>query len=326
MQQLPKLSIKLLEELKTSKNLLAYSGGTDSNALFFILREYGIEFDIALVNYQTRDESDAEEKYAKELASTYHKQCFVHTCELSKKNFEHHARAERYTFFEKTIKDNAYDTLLTAHHLNDRLEWFLMQLGRGAGLVELLGMNELELSHGYKTIRPLLYVSKDEILAFLHGNAIKHFIDNSNTDESFKRNHIRAHYASSFINEFKNGVKKSFEYLQEDSQSLIVKDIKQLKNLYILKRDVNDVVNIRGIDKVIKRLGYLLSAAQRQEILKTKDCIISSQIAICFGDDKIYIAPAKKATMDKKFKEVCRIAKIPAKIRPYMYANNIPIL
>ena len=56
-----------LSYLKTRKNLLAFSGGGDSTALFFLLLEQGIPFDIVLVNYQTRPQSDEEEAYAKTL-------------------------------------------------------------------------------------------------------------------------------------------------------------------------------------------------------------------------------------------------------------------
>ena len=89
-----------LKSLRHTKNLLAFSGGGDSTALFFLLLEHKIPFDIAHVNYQTREQSNAEEDYAKELAQTHQKQLFTFTCKLDESNFEHHAREERYTFFE----------------------------------------------------------------------------------------------------------------------------------------------------------------------------------------------------------------------------------
>ncbi len=326
MQQLPKLSSDIIHILKDSKNLLAFSAGSDSSALFFMLQALHVDFDVAIVNYQTREQSFDEETYAKELAAKYNKKCFVHKCSLEANNFEHQARNERYTFFEKTIQQNSYDTLLTAHHLNDKLEWFLMQLARGAGLVEMIGMSENEQRSGYNIIRPLLHVSKADIENFLHVNNIKHYIDNSNRDKKYFRNKIREEYASSFLSEFGSGVKKSFNYLEKDAKLLTSSSVTQIKNLFILEKSKDDLVDIRGIDKAVKKLGYLLSASQREEIIRTKDCIISDKIAICYSEDKIYIAPHISEVMDKKFKESCRLAKIPAKIRPYMYKEKIEVI
>jgi len=320
LQQLPKLSSSVLEELKKGKNLLAFSAGSDSSALFYILKALHVKFDIALVNYQTREQSLEEEKYARELAKEFNKECFVFTCKLEKNNFEHNARQTRYDFFKKIISEYSYSTLLTAHHLNDKLEWFLMQFSRGAGCVELGGMSEIENELEYKTIRPLLHVSKNEITEFLHVNKIKHFIDSSNSDKKYFRNQIREEFSDSFCSKYASGIKKSFSYLEKDAQRLLPQDIEQIKDLYILPRASDDLINIRGIDKVVKRLGVLLSSAMRDEILRTKDCIISSKIAISFNDKKIYICPVVDEVMDKKFKEKCRIEKIPSKIRPYLYS------
>ena len=120
-----------------AKNLLAFSGGVDSSALFFWLMEKNIEFDIAIVNYHTRETSDLEVEYAKKLAKKYNKKIFIKDCFL-KKFSEKKARECRYKFFEEIIKQHNYHTLILAHQLNDRLEWFLMQLSKGAGLPELI--------------------------------------------------------------------------------------------------------------------------------------------------------------------------------------------
>jgi len=319
LQQLPKLSSKILKELQKGQNLLAFSAGSDSSALFFILEALHVNFDIALVNYQTRDQSFEEEDYAKELAKKFHKECFVLKCKLETSNFEHKARETRYNFFQDIINQHSYTTLLSAHHLNDKFEWFLMQLSRGAGCVELSGMSEIEDNETYKTIRPLLNVSKNEITKFLHVNKIKHFIDSSNKEQKHFRNQIRKEFANSFCDKYANGIKKSFAYLSEDAQRLLPKSIEQKEKLYIIEQDKDDLINIRGIDKIVKKLGVLLSYAMREEILRTKDCIVSEKIAICFSEDKIYIAPAVDVVMDKKFKERCRVEKIPPKIRPYLY-------
>lgn len=322
---LPKLHSDCLASLKTTQNLLAFSGGVDSSALFFLLLEEGIAFDVAIVNYNTRAQSAEEVSFAQTLCNTYEKKCFIHSVTLEPANFEHHARNVRYDFFEQIITEHRYTTLLTAHHLNDRLEWFLMQLGRGAGLVEMLGMREFEPKQYYTLVRPLLHVSKSSLLSFLENNGIKYFIDESNESLTYLRNTIRKHHATPLIKTYEEGICKSFAYLEEDVKRLLPTHTKRIQDLFIIDKDSDDLINIRQIDKALKLLGTLISHDTREEIIRTRDCVVGSKIAVCFGKESIFIAPFKETVMDKKFKELCRVAGIPAKIRPYMYEAQINI-
>lgn len=321
--QLPNLHDATLAELKKSINLLAFSGGGDSTALFFLLLEHSIVFDIAIVNYHTRPQSDEEVAYALSLAKHYGKQCFVHDCHLSSVNFEHQARSERYTFFENLIEQHHYTALLTAHHLNDKLEWFLMQLSRGAGLVEMIGIHEREHREGYMLVRPFLHVSKQSLVNFLESKQLMYFHDESNEQTHYLRNHIREAYANAFTSEYALGIAKSFEYLENDALRLLPSKTARIKNLFLIARNKDDLINIRHIDKVLKVLGTLVSKAQREEILRTKICVVGDKMAVCFTEEYIFVAPYCSAVMDKAFKEMCRNAHIPSKIRPYMYQESI---
>ena len=143
--------------IRNQKNLLAFSAGVDSTALFFLLLKQNIPFDIAIVDYNLRVQSKEEISYAKELALKYNKKIFVKDIKLeSDSNFEKTARDIRYKFFEKIISENSYENLITAHQLNDKLEWFMMQLSKGAGLVELIGFNEFEQKETYKIYKTWL--------------------------------------------------------------------------------------------------------------------------------------------------------------------------
>ncbi|NOX16316.1 MAG: tRNA lysidine(34) synthetase TilS [Epsilonproteobacteria bacterium] len=327
MQQLVQLHKPLIDLLQKGKNLLAFSAGVDSSALFFILKTNAIEFDLAMVDYNIRAQSKEEVKYAQKLALKYDKTLYLHSCKLDNSNFEHNARLMRYTFFTSIIDEQGYDNLITAHQLNDKLEWFLMQLGKGSGLVELLGMQEVEIDEKFNKIKPLLHVSKLELQNFLDKNDIEYFFDKSNNSKKYLRNRIRSEYATSFVNEFRDGVKNSFEYLQNDKDILLPNDKINIKKLFILKRNKVDLKNIRQIDKVAKRLGILMSKAQREEIIKTQDCVVGRKISVVFVKDLIYISPFYKAvSMPKKFKELCRVKKIPSKIRPYIYKEDIDFI
>ncbi len=313
-----------LDHLKDTKSLLAFSAGVDSTALFFLLLKENIDFDIAIVNYQIRESSKKELLYAQELSSKYNKKCFIKEVKLDNSNFEHNARVERYQFFEEIISKHHYQNLLTAHQLNDKLEWFLMQLTKGAGVVEILGYEKIEQRENYKLIRPLINKTKEELLEFLDKENIKYFIDKSNFDTKFRRNEFRKEYSDTLIKKYKKGITKSFEYLEEDKNQLFkLNIIQQIKKLTILKTSQHSKENIRAIDKIVKKMGYILSSKQKDEILKQKDIIISNSITISIGDEKIYISPHVIYPMDKKFKEECRAKKIPPKIRAYLKKEQI---
>lgn len=315
----------MLSLLQKGKNLLAFSAGVDSTALFFLLQEERIDFDLAIVNYHHRAQAKEEVRYAHELALKYGKRLFVHEAPLKGPAFEHRARKIRYDFFECIIRSENYQTLITAHQLNDQLEWFLMQLTKGAGLTELLGMQTVMHKEGYQIVRPLLFVPRREILEYLQKRDIRYFLDATNEMTDFRRNYFRLHFASKLLEEFEEGIKKSFRLLTEERKELLgeVWTI-WLKELCILKNLQNPSQNIRHIDKTLKRLGYLISSAQRAEILRTGDSVVGGRFAVCFGGDYIYVAPYLLGTaMPKAFKEWCRRHQIPPKIRPYIYTAGI---
>lgn len=314
--------------LKNQNNLLAFSAGIDSTALFFLLVENNISFDIAIVNYNTRAQSKEELAYAKTLANKYKKEIFIYDVKIeSNSNFEKKARDIRYAFFEEIINSKNYNNLITAHQLNDKLEWFMMQLSKGAGLVELIGFNELQEKENYRVYKPLLNITKDELEDYLIKNAHKYFVDQSNFDEKYKRNFFRHNFSDRFIEHFSSGVKKSFEYLKNDLDSLGVqnKAFKKIKDLEVYLNQSDDNLNIRCIDLSLKKRGILLSSANRNEIIKQKEISIANKINISINDDFIFIAPKTNIIMDKSFKEACRVAKIPKNIRAYIFSQKIDI-
>ncbi len=314
--------------IKNQKNLLAFSAGVDSSALFFLLLEKNIPFDIAIVNYNLRVQSKEEVSYAKELALKYNKSIFIKDITLeNSSNFEKTARDIRYKFFEEIILKNSYINLVTAHQLNDKLEWFMMQLSKGAGLVELIGFNEFEQKENYKIYKPLLNTTKDELENYLKKNNYKYFVDESNFNEKYKRNYFRHNFSNKFLEEFSNGVKKSFKYLQNDLTSLNIQNnpIKKIKELEIFLNQNDDNLNIRTIDLSLKKRGVLLTYSQRNEILRQKEITISNQINISILENNIWIAPKSNENMDKEFKEKCRINSFPKNIRAYIFKEKIDL-
>ncbi len=307
-------------DINTTNNLLAFSAGIDSTALFFLMLEEEISFDIAIVNYNQRVQAKDEVIYARQLAHKYNKKCFVSNYPEHNKFNEKDAREYRYDFFKEIITKNNYNSLVTAHQLNDKLEWFLMQFAKGAGVSELLGMQKYSSKDNYQIIKPLLECSKTSLQEYLDNKCKKYFIDESNYDEKYKRNFFRHNFSDKLLEEFEAGIVKSFKYLNVDNESLF-KNIKETRidelSIYEYDNDIN--IAIRIIDKNLKKRGILISNSTREEIKKYKELVISHKISIAITDHKIYIAPFTIQKMDKKFKEKCRINKIPKKIRAYMF-------
>ena len=314
-----------LSSLKGKKNLLAFSAGVDSSALFFLLLKNKIPFDIAIVNYNIREQSLEEVRYARELATIHKLRCHVHSSPKIEKNFESTAREIRYNFFEKLIKEYGYENLLTAHHLGDRFEWMLMQFCKGAGCAEIAGMTKISQRENYNIIRPLLHLDKQELLVYLKTNQLKYFEDESNLDEDIKRNLFRHNYSEPLLDKYLSGIKKSFDYLDEDRESLLQEiDIKTIDDFAYFKSSNNKRGDIFFIDKYLKSQLHMMSASERELLKSNQSLIIGRKFIVSFNGEYVFIAPYtnKKIEMPKEFKEQMRILKIEPKLRVYLFENK----
>lgn len=314
-----------VEKLQNKKNLLAFSAGVDSSALLFLLLQNNIKFDIAIVNYGVREQSKDEVAYAQELSRANNLECHILDATKIKKNFEAKARAIRYDFFHKLIKEHSYENLLTAHHLGDRFEWMLMQFCKGAGCSEMAGMREEEKREEYTLLRPLLHLDKQELLEYLNTNSLRYFIDESNTDEAIKRNVFRHKVALPLLQEHLLGIKKSFEYMDEDV-SLLIKNTKitSLGEFAYLKSTLEARSDIYAIDKYLKTQGYMPSAYERELLKHKSTLILGRKFLVSKHGEFIFISPYKQSqiSLPKEFKEACRKLKIEPKLRGYLYQNN----
>jgi tRNA(Ile)-lysidine synthase len=318
------LSKETLPLLRGGKNLLAFSGGTDSSALFFLLLQEKIPFDIAIVNYQTREQSHEEVAYAHALADEFKKECFVLEAKLTEQNFEAKARQLRYDFFETLIMEHGYSNLLTAHQLDDRLEWLLMQLSKGAGLYELLGTPSIEIRDEYALIRPLFEVPKSVLKTFLDENSMLYFDDESNSDVKYKRNFFRHNVAAPLLEKYSNGIKKSFIYLNEDLNELFTQkpDKQTVKELHYFKRPSSRRSAIIMLDRILKELGFLMRQGDKEALKNEDEHVVGRRFVVSFHPQFCFIAPYITSDMPKIFKEQCRILGIPKKLRPYLFENK----
>ena len=183
---------------KEDRILLAISGGADSICLFFILKELGYYFEIAHCNFKLRAiESDGDEQFVRLLAEKYAVKIHVKNFQTEKYSRENRisiqmaARHLRYNWFDELLSDNKnnLDYVATAHHKDDCIETFFINLIRGSGINGLVGIKEK-----YNLIiRPLLNISRDEIELYLRDNNQVFRSDSSNNDIKYLRNKIRLH-------------------------------------------------------------------------------------------------------------------------------------
>lgn len=193
------LNNNLLPELINKKFAIAVSGGCDSMALTFLIKKYfpKLEFTALIVDHKFRPESTKEAKWVKNyleknninstilsLPTTDHRP-------LTTKHTEESLRNLRYSLITEYCKKNKIKTVLTAHHLDDNIETFLMRLERGSGIDGLSSIPERTEMNGVTFIRPLLSFTKDELKNFLIDNKIKWVEDPSNESDKFTRNKLR---------------------------------------------------------------------------------------------------------------------------------------
>lgn len=182
--------------------LAALSGGPDSVALLEGLLQLRKELPFSLtaahLNHRLRGaESDEDERFVRKFAERRRIPLIVEARQVrrirEKKggSLEEIAREVRYAFLRRTAAKCGAKKITLGHNLNDNVETFLMNLFRGAGLKGLSGMPLARREGRFVVIRPLLEVTREEILAFLKKRNLPYREDRSNRDLAYTRNRIR---------------------------------------------------------------------------------------------------------------------------------------
>ncbi len=208
------------------KLIIATSGGIDSMVLLHLFKNLNYEIAIAHCNFQLRGlESFEDQNFVHDYAVANEIPIFV--TQFDTENFAKDyklstqvaARNLRYDWFHELLKTENYNFILTAHHADDNLETFIINLSRGTGLDGLVGIP----SQNDKVIRPLLTFSRQEIENYAKENDIKWREDSSNASDKYLRNKIRHNIIPQLkeLNEnFLESFLKTQKYLKE-SQTMV---------------------------------------------------------------------------------------------------------
>ena len=174
--------------------LLTVSGGVDSMVMLSLFTRCGYRVGVAHCNFQLRGtESDEDEVLVEEEAKKYgvefYNKRFETKAEMERtgESMEMAARRLRYAWFDALSHEHGYTAVAIAHHADDSIETFFINLLRGTGLRGLTGIS----TQVGKIIRPLLFASRREILEYAVQNRISFREDSSNRSTKYLRNKIR---------------------------------------------------------------------------------------------------------------------------------------
>ena len=245
--------------------IAAISGGPDSMALLDLLiklrKEINFNIVCAHVNHNVRKESEEE----KEFVLNY---CKVNNIvfeymkieKYETGNFEMVAREKRYAFFEQLLKKYNSKLLFTAHHGDDLIETILMRIVRGSSLRGYAGFSK-EINRGsYKIVRPLIFYTKSDIIAYNNENDIPFRIDSSNECDDYTRNRYRHHMLPFLKNEDSNVHKKFLKFSELLLEYTDYIDNVVLNNIFnVYKNNTLDIIEYKKLDSLIQKgvLNYI---------------------------------------------------------------------
>ncbi|WP_079243338.1 tRNA lysidine(34) synthetase TilS [Chryseobacterium indologenes] len=272
----------LVHEAENHTYLLAVSGGADSMVLASLFRDLGLEiqgstfrFQVAHINYKLRsNDSDLDQKTVQDFCEKNHIK--FHLYEVSEKDrkpensIQLWARELRYAFFKEIQEKEDLEFLVTAHHLNDQLETFIINLSKAAGINGLSGIP----SNDNNILRPLLNVSKKDIYQFAEQNTIEFREDLSNKKSDYLRNKIRNEIVPMLMetnDHFLENFRKSSLYLNQ-TKDFVQKQIQERENNLTIFNQNYKILSKEKLDQesdfvkfeILKKYGF----NQEEEIPK----------------------------------------------------------
>ena len=246
-----------MERIDVEKNstiVIGCSSGPDSMALFDMLlkkrEEYNLKLICAHVNHNLRTQSKEEaifmKAFCKENDVLFE---YLLIDNYGDDNFHNEARNIRYNFFEEVVKKYDADYLMTAHHGDDLIETILMRISRGSSLKGYSGFQKEVEKDGYKIVRPLIDMTKEDLLEYNRENKVQYFIDSSNEKMKYTRNRYRANVLPFLKSEdpnihlkylkFSEDLDRAYQIVEREKQKVLKKVTKEGKIIIDLFKQVD---------------------------------------------------------------------------------------
>lgn len=252
-----------LDILWDSKLLLAVSGGLDSVVLTHLCHQLKLDIALAHCNFNLRgEESDADEEFVLDLAEDLEVDVFIESFDTETYANENGgisiqmaARELRYNWFFELAEQLDFDYILTAHHADDNLETFLINLTRGTGLDGLTGIPEIS----GKLVRPMLPFSRETIAVFAVENQLKWREDSSNASTKYLRNKLR-HDVIPILKQINPQVLHNFQTTisnLKDSQDIIDDAVVNVQKKVVEVDDDQIKLNVAKLKKLSNPKAYL---------------------------------------------------------------------
>jgi len=238
--------------------LAAVSGGADSMCMLALLDEYckqaGIRLGVVSVNHGFRPEAKEEAAYVEEFCKSrgipfFLKEIKPGECEPT----EEAARIFRYRLIREAAQEGGYTRIALAHNACDKAETMLFNLFRGTGITGLVGIR----AKRDEFIRPILFMKRDEIEAYLEKKSIWYYTDSTNLEDEYSRNRIRHHIlpqALGINTESVSHMNEAADYLAEIAE-YVDRQTGQIFDEIVYRADDGtcvDVDKFTELDKVIQ--------------------------------------------------------------------------
>ena len=284
----------LKEKLKENDTVIAcISGGPDSMCLLSLLEKINnLNIILAHVNHKVRPESDDEALYLESYAQKHHLKFEILTINsYTKSNFEEEARQKRYLFFNELMQKYHAKYIITAHHGDDLIETILMRLARGSTLSGYAGI----LYEDEKYLRPLLLVTKEDILKYNKENNILYFNDYTNNSFEHTRNRYR-HKILPLLKEENPHLHEKYFLFSQDLNDCSKFINNYIESLHVIKDNTIDINLFLNQDKFIQKeiiIKYI------KNIQKTREFTVSRETV----NDIIKIIASSKSNIKYSLKD-----------------------
>ncbi len=282
--QFEKFLNQLIKSKPDGKILVAISGGVDSIVLAHLMRRCGKAIVWAHCNFGLRaEESDEDETFIRKFADDLHVQLFVKHFETSdyalqnKMSIQMAARELRYSWFQQLAKEQGCDFIAVAHHLDDQIETFFINLFRSSGIRGLSGMQSMN----GNIIRPMLFAQRIDIENYANLNRLLFREDSSNSKNNYLRNNIRNQLLPlmyKLIDGSKSGMIQSLDYLSQNEilyKELVCKEMRDLLQIdeNIVRIEKAKLLRFGALESILFEClsSYGFKGLQLQSILMALD-------------------------------------------------------